>query len=370
MTAARPLLALVLVFVGCNEFPVGSDQLDRIPYADSVTLLPDTIAGYSKYVALGAADQMYLGEDAEYRARVLVRFPLPDTAFDSAQSMQLVLQRADSVPMSFVVRPCSTNWKIDAASWLLADSVTHWLTPGGDYWDIDLGSGTFAEDSLVIDLDLAKLDEQSLAAVRQNGVLIFPGDTGFAAIQSGYSEAVAPRLRIDYPDDVQLVYNSVDDAHLVDTFELGRGAGFRIGSGMAFRTYLRFSFDSIPAAATIAEADLVFVPEVEYRRSDTLVIGVRRLLEPLSGSGRYARFGALPEAMLSYIVDPDSDSTAILDLRELVQFWTANPDSNFGLLLVAEPEYSLMFRLGVDRVGPAAPKLKLLYVMPPEDRFH
>ncbi len=356
-------LTLVLVFLACNTLPVGFDQLERIPEADSLVLAPDTLAGYAKYVPLAPADIMYLGQDHAYESRVIIDFPIPDSALETVTSVQLVLHPADSARMGFVCRPCSVDWNSNAVTWKMADSVTHWFSPGGDYYHIDLGTGTLEGESLVVELDLDHLE----TLVREShGVIIFPEDTGFCAIHSGYSQATAPRIRLNFPDDVTKTYNAVEDAHLVDTLELSSSYLLAVGSGVAFRTYLRFMLDSVPRQATIVRAELTFLPDVQYHRADTLKLGVRRLSESYS---RYARFADRTSARLDYVVSPDTDSVASLDIGSLVQFWTANPDSNFGLLLTAEPEWSLMFRLRIPRTGPNAPKLNLLYVMPPEDRF-
>lgn len=369
MNATRPVLLLLLWwFTACNTLPVGADQLDRIPRSDSLTLLPDTQASYARYVPLGAAGTMYLGQDAQYQSRLLIRFALPDTAFDSALSAQLILHRADSNVISFIVRPCSTIWNAAGASWRMADSVTHWLRPGGDYWDVELGRGKTERESTVIELALQKLDTLTLPALRENGVIILPADTGFVGIYSGNNTATAPRLRINYPNNKNAVYHSIDDTHIVDTISLGRPLGHRVGTGMAFRAFLRFSLDSVPAAATIARAELIFQPQVEYARKDTVALGVRRMMQSFAMFGPNARFADAPEATFRFRVN--SDSAVVFDLRNLVQYWTAHPDSNLGLLLLAEPEHAALFRLAVARTGPRSPQLRLFYVMPPDDRFH
>ncbi len=359
------VIALVMLFLGCNTLPVGYDQLQRIPADSSLTLGPDTLASYAKYIPLGAADIMSLGQDSAYESRIIINFTLADSSLDSVKSAKLILHPADSTPMSFVCRPCSVAWNSNAVSWKMADSVTHWLNPGGDYWHIDLGSGTFEGESLVIDLNLDYLD----TLVRNShGIILFPSDTGFVAVHSRYSQTTAPRICLTYPDDVKKICNAVEDAHLVDTNNIHLNPQYlEVGSGVAFRTYLRFPLDSVPEEATIARAEISFLPHVEYRRNDTLSLGVHRLFEPFS---RYARFEDEPCAHLNYIISPDADSVATLDIRKLVQFWTANPpDSNFGLLLTAYPEWSEMFRIKIPRAGPNALKLKLLYIMPPEDRI-
>ena len=80
---------------------------------------------------------------------------------------------------------------------------------------------------------------------------------------------------------------------------------------------------------------------------------------------------------ISYETHPNQCETGqrILDeyREEIVdgthQFWTANPDSNLGLYIIAEPEYARMFRLRVPTSGPDAPRLEVFYNLPPEDRF-
>jgi len=318
---------------------------------------------------------MYLGRDDFYQSRMLLRFPLNDSALDTTTAVQLILHRADSAAMSFVCRPCSTDWNTDAVTWRLADSVTHWFTPGGDYWKVDVGTGRLESDSLVLDLDLSELDSAARHAFTSFGLLFFPQDTGFIAVHSGVSQATAPRLKLNFPNNKSLTLNASDDAHLVDTVRVGGAPALTVGSGVAFRTWLYFGLDSIPREATIAKAELKFRPDIRYRRSDTLRFGVHRLTEPYNPKGKNANFSSSSYATLSYVVSADSDSVAVLDLRSLVQFWSnyrdslGACDSNFGLLVMAEPEYSLQFRFNIRPAGPAAPVLDLLYVLPPKDRF-
>ncbi len=357
-------IALALCLLACNTLPVGFDGLDRIPADSSLTLSPDTAASYGKYVPLGAADIMYLGRDDDYESRIILGFPLPDSILDSIASLQLIIHPADSNEMSFVCRPCSISWSSDAVSWKMADSFTRWATPGGEYWHLDLAAGTFTGESLVLELDLAHIET---LARESYGVILFPTDTGFAAIHSRHSLTTSPRIRISYLDDSELIYDASQDAHLVDTGDIYLPPQYlMVGSGVAFRSHFRFDIDSIPRQATIAKAELRLQPELQYQRDDTLRLGIHKLTAPFD---RYAAFDLSPAARFSFVPASDSDSVAILDIRNLVQFWTAHPDSNFGLLLTAEPEWSNMFRLRIPSAGAKSTRLELLYVMPPEDRF-
>jgi len=367
----RLLLPLVVLLLGCNTLPVGSDQLRGVPAVDSLNLEPDTTAGYAKYVPLASADTLFLGKDDQYESRVLMKFwteDRPDSALEDVTSAQIVIHPGDSTPMSFVCRPCSVNWFADAVTWKLAESTVHWLVPGGDFYDIELASGTFEGESLVIDLDLDHLDtfiEES------DGIILFPQDTGFCPLFSGFSQETAPRLRLIWGDDEdEQLFSVYEDAHIVDTNDVNPGFRYMIaGSGVAFRSFLYFDTDSIPPEATIARAELSFLPDVEYARTDTVGISVRRLTQSFEQKGRFAEYLDLASARLDYAVAADSDSVAVLDLRALVQFWTANPDSNLGCYILSEPEWSRMFRMRIPTSGPNAPKLDIYYVMPPEGRF-
>jgi hypothetical protein len=138
---------------------------------------------------------------------------------------------------------------------------------------------------------------------------------------------------------------------------------------------LRFDIDSIPTAATIARAELSFRPDVRYRRAESLPIGVHRLTESFAVKGLHAKYDAIASATTTLIPASEADSVVLLDIRTLVQYWTTGRDStgrdttNEGMLLIAEPEWSRQFRIRVPRTGPGAPRLRIEYVMPPEDRF-
>jgi len=360
----RLALACVLLAAACNTLPVGYDQIGRYADADSLDLYPDTVDSYGKPIATGSAENMYLGYDNQYESRLIIDFGLADSALDSVAAAQLILYPVDSTEMSFICRPCSVPWNSSAASWHMADSITQWFNPGGDYRNVRLASGTFAGESLVLDLDL---DYLTTLVRESHGIIVFPHDSGFVTVASRYSDATAPRIRFTYLDDTEREYVATADAHLVDTVDVEVGhQQLLVGSGYAFRVFLRFSLDSIPSEATVARADLVFRPLLQYWRSDTVEFGVHRMTEPYS---RTADFKSSGSAQLSYAVSADSDTVARLDLRGLIQFWTAHPDSNFGLMLTAEPEWGELFRMRIPNSGPGAARLEVLFVMPPRDRF-
>jgi hypothetical protein len=385
---------LLLLSSACNTLPVGYDQLrDRVTGTADTTLLPDSASGYARYVPLGGASILYLGQDTSYQSRLIFRFSIPDTmSLDSITSFQLVLHQPDTLAtMSFICRPCSSDWAENGVSWQMSDSFNHWLNPGGDFLFDTVATGTMAGDSVMVDFTYVGLDSARKRAIRDCGIVVFPQDTGIVAIHSGVSTTTAPRLRVTYTNsgkETQRVIDDSADASLIDTTATHSNPfDLQVGSGVAFRTWLSFTIDSIPAEATIARADLKFKPETKYRRSDTIVFGVSRLVESFIKKGANARYGDLPSAYASYVVPEDGDTLITIDMRSLVQHWvnypetlwtnhplpdTAPPDTlrNHGFVITAWPEWAALFRFRVPRSGPNAPRLEIQYVLPPEDRFH
>lgn len=385
------LLVLCLAFQGCNTLPVGYDQLrDRVPAASDTTLPADSADSYVRYVPLGGAALLYLGQDSSYRSRIVIRFSLPDTmSLDSITSFQLVLHQPDTLAaMGFICRPCSAEWSESGVSWQMSDSFNHWVTPGGDFLLDTVAAGTLAGDSISLDFRYVAFDSVRRRSIRDCGVMLFPQDTGIVAIYSGASSAKAPRLRVTYTNkgkQTQRILNDIADASLIDTVAThSHPLDLLVGSGVACRTWLTFTLDSIPPEATIARADLKFQPETKYRRADTVALAVHRLTDSYPKKGANARFQALPVSTSGYAVPADGDTVVTINIRSLVQSWVNYPDSiwtnhpdtslsdtlrNHGLLICAAPEWSALFRLRIPRTGPRAPRLEIQYVMPPEDRF-
>ena len=386
--------ASLLLPSSCNKLPVGYDQVrDRVTGTADTTLRPDSASSYARYVPLGGSSMLYLGRDTGYVSRLILRFSFVDTmSLDSVTSFQLVLHQLDTLKtMSFICRPCSSEWEESGVSWQMSDSSNHWLTPGGDFLNDTLATGTMAHDSTMFDFRYVGLDSALQATIRTCGVGIFPQDTGIVAIYSGASTATAPRLRVTYTKkgkQTTRVINDVADASLIDTVAThSQPFDLLVGSGLAFRTWLFFNIASIPREATIARADLKFRPETKYHRSDTFLLGVSRMTESFRQKDVNARFESLPSSVVSYAVPADSDSVITIDIKSVVQQWVNYPESlwtnhlppdtlrpsdtlrNNGLIITSSPEWSKLFRLRIPGSGPSAPRLDIQYVLPPEDRF-
>ncbi|MGC8797658.1 MAG: DNRLRE domain-containing protein [candidate division WOR-3 bacterium] len=363
----RTLGITVLLFLACNTLPVGFDQLTNLPETGTLELLPESLDSYGRYIPLGYADYLILGRDGQYESRILIKFPLKDSALDSVRSIRLVLHPIDSISVDFVIHACSTDWNTGAVTWVLADSATRWFTPGGDLWEFTLGTGRLAKESTVVELDRGYLH----LLVRQSfGIVLIPGDTGFCAVTNMTDARAGPRLVLTYLNGRERVFYPSGDAHIVDSSHIRTSPGdLLVGSSFAFRTYLKFNLDTLPARATIIRAELSFIPQTLYRRTDTIHLGIHRLTESYPLRTRYAGYEENASALAT--CRPEADTTVTFEISRLVQQWISHSDSspNYGFLLTAEPEWQRPFRLKILRSGSAAPRLKIHYVLPPSDRF-
>ncbi|MEO0005712.1 MAG: DNRLRE domain-containing protein [candidate division WOR-3 bacterium] len=360
--------AFLLFFLACNTLPVGFDQINTPPETRTLELLPESTDSYSKFVPLGYADYLLLGKDDEYEARILIKFSIKDSCLDSVSSVRLILHPIDSSPLNFICRPCSTDWSTSAVTWRMADSTTQWLTPGGDYWHLDLGQGKMEKESTVVEFNKDYLET---LVRRSYGIIIFSLDTGFTTVTNLTSAKTGPRLVLTFADSKQRTYYPIEDAHIVDSSGIRANPyDLLVGSSFAFRTYLRFNLDSIPREATIARADLIFQPQTLYRRQDTIWLGIHQLTEAYATKGRYASFQEKAAAKVAY-VPADNDTIVSLEISRLIQNWVSQPDSNpnYGIFITAEPEWLKPFRIKLFRSGPLSPHLRIQYILPPEDRF-
>jgi hypothetical protein len=378
-------LFAALVLAGCNTLPVGYDGLGRYPETDELVLRPDSVASYGRYVNQGEANRLFVGSDADFRARAFVKFHVPDTlTLDSVLAIKLILHPVDTArtdSFRFVCVPCSSSWDEASLTWVMRKSEDQWFIRGGDFRPETVATGALAGDSLVIDLSYAARDSASRAAIAANGLALLPAgpsDTGFAAFWSlEATTAYQPRTKVIYRRDSAVKYFPADaDASIFDTMPgSSRPGQLLVGSWFTYRTWLRFRLDSVPREATIAGADLTFTPSVQYCRADSLSLAAYRLTERITTRGVNPQFAGA--TVTATYPRPTADSMLSFDIHSLVQFWTTNRDSaagdtaNFGLVVAPGPSWPTPFRVRLpDPAGDTLePRLRVRYVMPPEDRF-
>ncbi|MEO0108378.1 MAG: DNRLRE domain-containing protein [candidate division WOR-3 bacterium] len=319
----------------------------------------------------GALENLVLGKNYAYEARVLLRFQLADSAprIDSVDSVRLVLHTRVWQPVPFGIYAVNTDWVETEATWHHAEAGIPWLKDGGDF---DPGRlirfDTLRQDSTVVFMPRSCLDTLVHGTY---GLILVPEVSEPARFAILYSDNVTtkkPTLTYLYGSR-RRSFDCIGSTYICDTLGLSLGRDqLWIGSGYIFRTYLKFDFEALrpESASTVIVASLTIFPESVFAQRETVDIAVRRLLEDYDPPEAQARYDATAIGRTSLVVR--RDSMVNLDIRPLVQFWVENPDSNHGMILSVEPENYDITRIELRR-GDRMPALRVGYVKPPSGRF-
>ncbi|MDH5684459.1 MAG: DNRLRE domain-containing protein [candidate division WOR-3 bacterium] len=352
------ILSTTLIILSCDRSSVGFDQLDReLAEPVPIILKPTAAASYGRYIANGFSSNLILGKNPQYESRVLLKFNLPDSALEQVTEVKLIIYTRRQANLNFNVYRILEEWNPFAATWYRPDSLFYWFSPGGYFSEASIGSGQITEESTVVIIN------DVISLVRNSyGLILIPQDTGFGLFYSNET-GNRPKLIFKYSAD-ERKFDCLGDASIIDSLDLTMGRyDLWIGSGYAFRTYLKFETDTFPEQATITSAELVLHPDLSFLISDTVEIGIHKFLEPYEVR---AKFSPNISAKARFT---DSDSIIRFDMRSLIQFWNLHPDSNFGFLITAYPEYSDIFRIELKNAGTERPYLNAFYILPPIGKF-
>jgi len=350
-----------LTLFNCNRSPVGFDQLDReLSEPTLYQFNPSASACYQRHIANGSSINLILGKNQEYESRVLILFTLVDSLLDSLNEVRLVLKTSRYRSVPFTIHIIQQEWQEKTVSWLRTDSLGYWLNPGADFSELVIGQGTITADSTVI--ILSHID----SLVRNGrGLILIPSDTGFAFLYS-CETANDPKIIYKYPKK-ERTFTASADASIIDTVNLNLGRNqLWVGGGYGFHTYLKFAIDTIDTNVTITDAELILHPAQSFLLTDTIEIAVQRLLEPYQEGLLTQKFHTDISAKTRFT---NTDTVIKINLKNLVQFFSLNRDSNFGFILRGYPEYSSIFRIELKTDLANLPILKLSCILPPKGRF-
>ncbi len=359
---------LLLTIFSCDKTPVGYDELERDVSTPVLNAFyPSSHFCYGKYVPLGGADYMVLGKNNEYESRILIQFPIDTLTISDITSLKLVIYPKNYNSISFSIYSIMkiSEWQEGSVIWNRAYEGQPWINSGGDYYPRLLANVSLTADSCVIPIAINQGLLDSLKNY-SNGIILIPNTSnGFASINSKNITSKTPKIIVEYGSTTKSFAPS-QDAHIIKAINLNPNSNDDawLGSGYPFRTMMKFNLDTIPDNVTIAYAELILPRNSYFSMSDTFDIGIWKVLEPYFASiTSYAndRF-----AQSQYIAS--SDTVIIFDLRKIVQFWTINPDSNFGILVSCYPENYEISRVQL-KTGSAGPYLKVGYIKPPTGRF-
>ncbi|MCX8015240.1 MAG: hypothetical protein N2748_04400, partial [candidate division WOR-3 bacterium] len=257
-----------------------------------------------------------------------------------------------------------SEWQEGAVSWHRAYEGQSWLNPGGDYYPHLVTTTNLTADSCVISIGF---NSAWLDTIRNyaNGFILIPTSSGSIATIKSRIISKAPKLIVEY-GATKKSFTASQDAHIIKAINLSPDPNQDawLGAGYPFRTMLKFNVDTIPDNTTIVFAELILPVQSSFSLSDTFDIGVWKVLEPY-----FASFTSFAENRFAQSrFHASSDSIIKFDLRNIVQFWKAKPDSNFGILISCYPENYEISRVQL-KTSPVGPYLKVGYILPPERRF-
>lgn len=355
----RCFLLAFLITLSCNELPIGGGELhSRGDFeAEEIQLqLDNTFTETNVYPFLGNSLNLALGKERGYESRVLVRFNFPDTAYEGLDEIRFVLTRNDLFDkdtVQFSLHVLLGEFQEAKVNWQQRTDLEFWMNEGGDYEADPIYTGVIDDDSLVVLFNY--LDLQAIIA--SQGMILIPEDSGFAYFYSKEG-GPAPQFILKKNDDVTPMAIEAD-CHIVtgpDPFFIEPW----IGSGLLYRNYVRFFFDSLLIDQLVIFADLTFTIEDHFAKRDSVAIGVRELLEPISD------FETPVGPLIAFEKVAADDSIISIDIVRHIQRIAEHPDSNFGFFVLFSPETYDIANMKVIR---GSHEIIVGYVLPAEERY-
>jgi hypothetical protein len=362
----KKLLLFVFFYtVACNKSPVGQDELDQrgnfnaqtinLPFSASVT--------ETKSIALGNSVNLVLGKNADYEARVILKFTFPDTIPNGAKDIRLVLTRNKNLnrdTLRFSIHLITSDFTELDATWSKRNADEAWTVAGGDFENDSLRYVVFKEDSLVVPFNYAELTWMK----NSKGVIFVPRDSGFGAWYAKEG-GNAPQLRMTVGTTVTTI------ALAADLFIVrGPSPSYYdpwIGAGVPYRNYVKFKFfnhpDTFPDSTLFGKkclyGELTFGIESHFALRESLDIGIKPLTEPLNG------FDTDVGSLVAFHRIAAGDTSATVDIIQYVQKVIDHPDSNFGFFIFLSPDNYDIANLKIRR---GSYRLKVGYIDPPGER--
>ncbi len=351
------LVVLLVILVSCNEFPVGEDELRLRGEFDPQFLALSIFSTFTEYqnVNTGRASNLALGKNAEYESRVLLRFDFPDSTYQGLDEIKLILKidgdfKNDTV--MFSLHLMDDEFSESEANWDRKSFDEWWNTPGGDY-DVDsIRSGITHGDSILLYFNYIELAEIQAAS----GMIMIPRDTGFCYLES--REGGSGGGIVLKKNDTTIVASVEADCYIVTGPE-PPFLGDWIGSGLVYRDFVKFNYDSLLDSTMAVYAELSFKCEEYFSHRDSIEIGVRELIEPFS------TFDTPTGPLIALKKIAVGDTLVTIDIVRHAQRLIEHPDSNFGFYIGISPETYDISRMKVVR---GSHNLNIGYIVPPEPR--
>jgi hypothetical protein len=318
-----------------------------------------------------------------FESRPIFRFSLAtldllpaETVFLSA-NLKLVFAPVPTVPVSFQLHRVTSEWDETAADWDRRDLGLDWTTPGGDVdpdpvAEFTIPAGEVDSDSISVPLPPSLIEDWLSGVVANEGLLLVQQTAGstvqFVSRGLGGNNLNGPRLEPGSPEQLSVTL-AVEDTFLPvdrDPFEAG---GLTVGAGEPVsRVVFIPNFDQVPIDAAIA--DVKFIVSIDQARipGDSLRFLANRVLSDFVGEKTILAPATASSILGLTTLTRDSlpvDSLVFQSnrLRDLVQLWLREPETNRGFALTVLDEATGFGKVKVfDPSAPVAlrPRLRLV----------
>ncbi len=352
------VLLCAFLFLFCNKLPLGEEELNERGEFEAITIsLPLYVSiTESKMIPLGTSQNLILGMNNKYQSRIILQFTFSDTTYQGLDQIKLILfknKNFNNDTLGFNIHILTNEFSEIDATWYKKDNTDLWNNPGGDFEPDYLREGTIIGDSCVVFFNYIDLER-----IRNGkGIILIPRDTGFCAFYARES-GKTPRLQIVKNGVVSSILLK-GDCHIVKIDTLPNYWENWLGSGVAFRNYVKFSYDTLLNFSKAIYGELKFKGINHFGLRDSIEIGVKYLTSPLIGFD--TELG--PQVALKKFALNDTIFT--LDIVQYVQRIIDHPDSNFGIFIYLSPEN---YDIANIELTTGSHQLNVGYIKPPKER--
>jgi hypothetical protein len=355
----KEFILLFLFLICCNELPIGEEELNSRGDFDALELelkRYNTLTEFNKYATLGKSDNLVVGKGEGYESRILLIFDFPDSSYHGLDEIKLILKRNDIFhkdTIKFSIHLLKGDFDETEANWYKRKSDSWWEVEGGDYEEDSIRLVEVKGDSIIAKFNYIELEKIQNAA----GMIIIPQDNSGFVYFSARESGTAPEF-ILVKNDVVTSIPIQADCHILTGPEPFYIESW-IGSGLPYRNYAKFIFDSLLIDKKAIYGELTFKIEKYFVMRDSIEIAVRELLEPIDD------FNTPTGPMIALKKFAASDTLMNIDIVRHIQRIIEYPDSNFGFFLILSPDdydiANLKFITG-------SHKLKVGYIPPSGER--
>ncbi len=354
----RWILFSFILTLACNKLPLGEEELNERGDFDAITINLPLYVSFteSKAMPLGTSQNLIIGKNSKYQSRVILKFNFSDTTYQGLDQIKLILFKNKSFnndTLRFTVHILTNEFSETEATWYKKDNTDLWSNPGGDFEFDSLRWGEIKGDSCVVFFNYIDLGKMR----NGKGIILIPEDTGFCAFYARESGK---------PTRFQLVKNGVitslplqADCHIIKIDTLPNYWENWLGSGVSFRNYVKFTYDTLLNETKAVYGELTFRAMSHYGLRDSIEIGVKYLRKPFTG------FDTELSPQIALKKFALSDTLFALDIVQYVQRIIEHPDSNFGIFIYLSPEN---YDIANIELMTGSHQLKVGYIKPPEER--